>query len=97
MNSNKLQSCREGINKKSCYGCRYSRNRKCTINREIKCSVDGYYKDWEPSLNICRKCVWSTDVGGKLFCISANGTCLKKEQIIKNAMLNSRKDDRYGI
>lgn len=98
MNSNKLQSCREGIAKKSCYGCRYkSKNLNCTINREIECSVDGYYKYWEPNLKTCKKCMWSTNVGIKLFCISVQGTCLRKEQIRRNAMMNGRKDDRNGI
>ena len=98
MSSNKLQSCREAIDKKTCYGCRYSNhNGKCTINRKTECSVDGHYMYWEPNLKTCKKCVWSSNVGIKLFCVSVQGTCLRKEQIMRNAILNSRKDDRNGI
>lgn len=98
MNSSKSISYREGINKRSCYGCRYhSKDRQCTMNLEIECSVDGNYKNWEPNLKICKKCVWSTNVSGKLFCLFIRGTCLRKDQIFYNAVLNSGKDDVDGI
>ena len=80
MNSNKSNSCREGIYKRSCKNCRYcTRNRHCSINLEIECSVDVNFKNWEPNLKICKKCVWSTNVSGKLFCLFIQGTCLRNE------------------
>lgn len=98
MNSNKSQSCREGFNKRSCYGCRYhTKDRQCTAHLEIACAIDGNFKNWEPNLNICKKCVWSTDLSGKLFCLFIGGTCMKDDQVFKNALLNSRKDDGRGI
>ena len=79
MNSNKSQSCRADLNERSCNGCRYHKgNQRCKIKLEMKCAMDGNYKNWEPNPNTCKKCVWSTDVGGKLFCLFAQGTCMKK-------------------
>ena len=81
MNSNKSNSCREGINKRSCYGCRYhTKNRQCTLNLEIECAVNSSFKNWEPDLKICKKCVWCTDLSGKLFCLLIKGTCILKDE-----------------
>ena len=98
MSSNKSRSCREGTNKRSCYGCRHhTKDRQCMVNLEIECSIDGNFKNWEPNLDICRKCVWSTDLSGKLFCLFISGTCLKDDIVFKNAVLNSGKDVVDGI
>ena len=81
MNSNKSNSCREGIYKRSCNDCRYhTRNRHCSINLENECSVDGNYKNWEPDLKTCKKCVWCNDTGGKLFCLLIQDTCMLKDE-----------------
>ena len=78
MNSNKSRSYRENGYSRSCFGCRHHKGQNCNINMEMECAVDGNYKFWEPNIKTCKKCVWSTDVGGKLFCLFAQGTCMKK-------------------
>lgn len=98
MNSNKSYCFREDMNKRSCNGCRYyTKDRRCAKNYEIECSVDGNYDRWEPSYKTCKKCVWSTDVSGKLFCLFIRGTCLKNDQVFVNAVLNGRKGEASGV
>jgi len=85
MNSNKSRSYRGGKNKRSCNGCRYqTHDRECGINIEMKCAVDGNFEYWEPSFETCKKCVWSTDVSGKLFCIFTQGTCMRYDPILNH-------------
>ena len=85
MNSNKSRSCRGNGNSRSCYGCRHNKgNNNCNINSEIECKVDGNYKLWEPNIKTCKKCVWSTDVGGKLFCLFAEGSCMYNDPVFRS-------------
>ena len=87
MNSNKSRSCRGNGNSRSCYGCRHNNKgtNSCKINMEIECAIDGNYKFWEANIKTCKKCVWSTDVGGKLFCLFAEGTCMYKDPVFRNS------------
>ena len=85
MNSNKSRSCRGNGNSRSCYGCRHNNGtNNCKINLEIECTIDGNYKFWEANIRTCKKCVWSTDVGGKLFCLFTNGTCMYNDPVFRN-------------
>ena len=34
---------------------------------------------WESKLRRCYECEFSTDCGGVLYCLAADGTCLKKD------------------
>lgn len=87
MNSNKSRFCRGNGNSRSCYGCRHNNKgtNSCKINMEIECAIDGNYKFWEANIKTCKKCVWSTDVGGKLFCLFTNGTCMYNDPVFRNA------------
>ena len=79
MNSNKSQFCLADSNRRSCNGCIFHKGgQQCKLNLEIECSVDGNYKNWTPNPKMCKKCVWSTDVGGKMFCLFIQGTCAKQ-------------------
>ena len=87
MNSNKSASFRGNGYSRSCYGCRHNKGKNnCNIGLEIKCAVDGNYKFWEANYKTCKKCVWSTDVGGKLFCLFTEGTCMYNDPVFRNTM-----------
>ena len=92
MNSNKSRSLRANCCSRSCNGCRHHReNSICNIDLEMECAIDGNYKFWEPNIKTCKKCVWSTDVGGKLFCLFTEGTCMYNDPVFRNTMKKGKK------
>ena len=42
---------------------------------------------------ICIKCCWCTYTGGKIFCPFIEGTCLRRNQVFLNAVLNDGRNE----